>query len=150
MPPPASPREGAGRAGLYATIGVGILALLALLAFGAVRALRPAHVPAPTAFLPYTALDKSFTCDVPPGWSRASGGGDGGNAAGVLVTNGAARLEVDGDLSGSLMGDMATASNNLAENLASMTNQPSPKLTPPVETLHQGSGQGPGEEVRRL
>ncbi|MBV9851088.1 MAG: hypothetical protein JO250_15565 [Armatimonadetes bacterium] len=134
----AAPSEEVGMGRVYAAVGVGVAVVIALIAFVILHALRPAPVPAPTAYVPYVALDKSFTCDAPSGWARASGGGDGGNAAGVLLTRGAARIEVEGDLAGSLMGDIVTSNNNQADNLASMTGQPAPPQTPPVEKLHQG------------
>ena len=61
------------------------------------------------------------------GWSRGEAGGDGGNAAGVYFKSGAARIDVDGDLTGSLMGDMMRSSNTLF---------PENRQRPPVEGLH--------------
>ena len=110
---------GGGDDEIAVSLGLGAAALVLLALIFIVRAARPTMIPAPTAYTTYTALDKSFTCDQPVGWSRGEAGGDGGNAAGVYFKSGAARIDVDGDLTGSLMGDMMRSSNRSSRKIAS-------------------------------
>ncbi len=49
---------------------VGVLSFAA--AFTAVSAFTPKHTPAPESFTTYTALDKSFTCASPAGWTTTA------------------------------------------------------------------------------
>ena len=109
------------------SLGLGAAALVLLALIFIIRAAKPTLIPTPTAYATYTSLDRSFTCDEPAGWSKGEAGGDGGNAAGVYFKSGAARIDVDGSLTGSLAGDMMRAANALL---------PENRQRPPVEGLH--------------
>ena len=126
-----------GNAGKLAVgIGLGVAAIVLLALIFILRAAKPVLVAAPTAYAPYAAVDKSFTCDQPTGWARTMTGVEGGNGATVVFKSGGARVLVGNDFVGSLSGDMITAANNQAPSVDPITGQPLPPPTPPVEKLH--------------
>jgi hypothetical protein len=59
-------------------------------------------VPAPTSFATYTAKGGAFACDYPEGWEVDSGKFTGN------FTKGSAQIKVKSDISGSVIGDMAS------------------------------------------
>lgn len=123
--------------------GLGVLFVGALIAIFFLRASKPAPIAAPAAFAPYKAADGSFACLGPKGWQR-QGGASGAIRAGVLFQQDAAKIDVSSDLAGSLMGDIARASNAQTENMAGLVPENMaaslPKTKPPVEQLHASAG----------
>ncbi|MGV3720194.1 MAG: hypothetical protein ACO1SX_04720 [Actinomycetota bacterium] len=89
--------------GLSAVCGFVLVGGLAFILMGS----KPEPITAPTAFKPYTAADKAFRCEYPDGWEQ-SGGSRMGVASNGKFTKGAAVIEVDADLTGSLLFDMPT------------------------------------------
>jgi hypothetical protein len=124
----------------------GLVFIAAMGGVGAMVMRPPAPVPAPTAFAPYTATDKAFVCQAPQGW-ETSGFGSGGMNSGVLFKKGDAKIDVTADLAGSLMGDIAAATDRMAGGTEtagggiSMPGLPGvdlgAKRKPPVEKLHE-------------
>ncbi len=132
-PPPGSasayapqlPAKTAAGPGLYFGLGAGLLVLLGLI-FG-LSALKPKTVAAPTVYKTYTAIDNSFSCDQPGGWTLHETGATNGNLATASFEEGHARVRVISDATGSIMADTMAASN---------ANLPPEQQVPPVQKLH--------------
>ena len=122
---PRSSSKGTSGMTLYIGLGVGVLVLAGLI-FG-IRALKPALVAAPTAYSTYSAIDNSFTCDQPGGWTMHETGATSGNLATATFESGHARVRVVSDATGSLMGDIVGAGNS---------NLPPAQQVPAVQKLH--------------
>lgn len=130
-------------------IGGGLAVVLVL--FFVIRAFRPAPIPAPTAFLPYTAPDKSFVCESPGGWGRDEAGVEGSQAAGVVFKQGSARIDIDSDETSGVMTDIINATNaqqqQAREDMMSTPGIPQnlpipPPPVPAVEQLHTRAASG--------
>ena len=94
-----------------AKIGAGLLIVL-VIGFFISKALQPQPIEAPSTFIVFTAGDKSFSCDAPANWENTTATKGGGGVVGnATFKMGAARIDVRSDLAGSLMGDIARASN---------------------------------------
>lgn len=126
---------------------VGALVFVAAMGgVGAVMMRPPAPVAPPTAFSPYTAKDKAFACQGPQGWELEDFAGGGMNS-GVLFKKGDAKIDITADLAGSLMGDIAAATDRMASGGEaagggiSLPGVPGAGLgkarKPPVEKLHE-------------
>jgi hypothetical protein len=126
------------RAGLF--IGLGFLAVVAIVLILVVRATHPPLVAAPTAYASYSDSDQSFTIDQPVGWT-VSGGGSGGIESTATFRSGNAEIKVGSDLGGSLLGDVAQAQNNQFENMASLAGVNAPPPVPPIVKVHAESEQ---------
>ncbi len=132
-PPPGASPAYAPRAaaktpqgtGLYLGLGAGFLVLLGLI-FG-VQALKPKPAAAPAAYKTYSAIDNSFSCDQPGGWTLHETGATNGNLATATFEDGHARVRVVSDATGSLMGDIVGAGN---------ANLPPEQQIPAVQKLH--------------
>jgi hypothetical protein len=68
---------------------------------------RPKPITAPKTFKAFTASDGSFRCEYPEGWSKGAGASH-GIASMARFKDGAAVIDVESDLTGSLMADMPT------------------------------------------
>lgn len=123
--PPKAPQKAASGANLYFGLGVGLLALIGLI-FG-IGALKPKLAAAPTVYKTYTAIDNSFSCDQPGGWTLHETGATSGSLATASFQDGPARVRVISDAIGSLLGDMQTAGN---------ANLPQAMQIPAVQKLH--------------
>lgn len=123
---------------LYLGLVGAALVLVALLFI--VRALRPVTVPAPAAYKTYTAIDNTFSCDQPVGWTMHETGATSGALSTVTFEQAHVRVRVVSDSIGSLMGDIAPAGNNFAGNAAGDLPPgvpPPPPPKPAVEQLHE-------------
>jgi len=129
-PTPAAKSAPSGLA-LYGGLAGAALVLVALIFV--VRALRPVTVAAPTAYKTYTAIDNTFSCDQPAGWTMHETGATSGALSTVTFEKSHVRVRVVSDSIGSLMADTMT-SNTSTETLPGMPPPPPPK--PPVEKLH--------------
>ncbi len=131
--------DSASRSKIILGVGGGVFVLLLVLAYF-VFARKPESIPAPTAFVPFEASDKSFEGEGPKGWQRRRSVGLGGMGSGVRFEHAAASIVIASDLQGSLMGDIARANNAQFENMAGMLPEgmqnAMPKAVPPVEALH--------------
>ncbi len=112
--------------GLYFGLGGGLILLLGLI-FG-LGALKAKPVLAPASYKTYTAIDNSFTCDQPAGWTLHETGATNGNLATATFEDGKARVRVISDATGSLISDTMGASN---------ANLPPEQQVAPVEKLHK-------------
>ncbi|MBC8103308.1 MAG: hypothetical protein H7Z41_12030 [Cytophagales bacterium] len=134
-----------GRPSANLLIGGGVLLAVVLVALFFTVASRPDHVAAPKVFKPYTAADRSFVCVAPGGWGRRVSSAQGIESR-VLFQKGDAKIDIASDLMGSLMGDMARASDAQMEG---MWEQMPPEVRarigggaqaarakPPVEQIH--------------
>lgn len=116
---------------------VGAALVLIALIFG-VRALRPVTVPMPTSYKTYTAIDNTFSCDQPAGWTMHETGATSGALSTVTFQQAHVRVRVISDSIGSLRGDMATAANNSAGGMPLPPGvPPPPPPKPAVEQLHE-------------
>lgn len=119
----------------------GAAPVLLALAFG-ILALRPVTVPAPASYKTYTAIDNTFSCDQPVGWTMHETGATSGALSTATFEQSHVRVRVISDSIGSLRGDMATASNNSVGSVGGDMPLP-PGLPPPppakpaVEQLHE-------------
>jgi hypothetical protein len=123
----------------------GIVFVAAMGGVGALLMRPPAPVTAPKAFTAYTASDKAFACQAPQGWETVSSG-SGGMNSGALFKNGDAKIDITADLAGSLVGDIAAASDRAAGGVdsagggISLPGVPGMEVgkarKPPVEKLH--------------
>lgn len=148
--------------GLSAVCGFVLIGGLAFLLVGN----KAEPVTAPTAFKPFTATDKAFRCEYPDGWYKTGGGSHGIMSRGKF-TKGTAVIEVDADLTGSLMFDMPTpggvdpTSGDLGGSGAGMPDPSSipgmEKLAganlkmdrrPPVEKLHEARQKSFAQELK--
>ena len=128
---PPAPAKNTQGAGLYVGLGIGLLALLGLI-FG-VQALKPKRVALPASYKTYTAIDSSFSCDQPGGWTLHETGATNGNLATATFEDGHARVRVVSDATGSLIADIAGAGN---ANLPPVQQVPPEQQVPPVQKLH--------------
>ena len=137
-PPGAAPpgkSAPSGRA-LYGGLAGAALVLVALIFI--VRALRPVTVTAPTAYKTYTAIDNTFSCDQPAGWTMHETGATSGVLSTATFEKAHVRFRVVSDSVGSLMGDIATANNNAASSIPLPPDAPPPPPPKPaVEQLHE-------------
>jgi len=117
---------------LYGSLALTALVLVALIFV--VRALRPVTVAAPTAYKTYTAIDNTFSCDQPVGWTMHETGATSGALSTVTFEKAHVRVRVISDSIGSLVADTMT-SNTSTETLPGMPPPPPPK--PAVEKLHE-------------
>lgn len=122
---PPAPAKNTQGAGLYLGLGVGFLVLLGLI-FG-VQALKPKRVALPASYKTYTAIDSSFSCDQPGGWTLRETGATNGNLATATFEDGHARVRVVSDATGLLIADTMGAGN---------ANLPPEQQVPPVQKLH--------------
>lgn len=123
-------------AALYGGLAGAALVLVALIFV--VRALRPVTVAAPTAYKTYTAIDNTFSCDQPAGWTMHETGATSGALSTVTFEKAHVRVRVVSDSIGSLMGDIATANNNAASGIPLPPGvPPPPPPKPAVEQLHE-------------
>jgi hypothetical protein len=122
--PPAPVKSSPGP-GLFFALGGGLLALT-LVIFG-LKALWPKPAVVPTSYKTYTAIDNSFSCDQPAGWSLRETGATNGNLATAVFDSGPARVRVISDATGSVMGDIAGAGN---------ANLPPAQQVPAVQKIH--------------
>jgi hypothetical protein len=126
-------------------IGLGVLFVGALVGAYFLFARKPEVMKAPTGYTPYVSADKTFACDSPNGWQRRESAG-GGIMSGVVFTQGKAKIDINSDLQGSLMGDIARSSNSQIDGISGMlppgmtANTPAPR--PPVEKLHMSTTNG--------
>ncbi len=124
--------------------GLSIAFIGALVAIFFLKASKPESVPAPSAYAPFTAPDKSFACLAPKDWETQSASAH-AVMGGALFKSGPAKIDITSDLMGSLMGDIVTASNAQAESLAGMMPggqlPAGMKTRPPVEQLHTAGKQ---------
>jgi hypothetical protein len=88
---------------------------------------------APTSYTPYEAADKAFSCSAPGGWQSQSSAGQ-GIRSGATFRKGGALIDIDADLQGSLMGDIARSAGNVGAGLIPGLEA---KRKPPVETVHE-------------
>lgn len=130
-PPPAVKSAPAGLA-LYGGLAGAALVLVALIFI--VRALRPVTVAAPTTYKTYTAIDNTFSCDQPAGWTVHETGAMNGVLSTVTFEKAHVRVKVISDAIGSLMSE-GTPSTASTETLPGMPPPPPPK--PAVEKLHE-------------
>ena len=122
---PAAPAKTGPGAGLYLGLGAGLLVLTGII-FGLI-ALWPKPAVLPVSYKTYTAIDNSFSCDQPGGWSLHETGATSGNLATAVFQSGPARVRVISDATGSLMGDIQSSGNS---------NLPPAQQIPPVQKLH--------------
>ena len=115
-------------------IGLALAALVLVGLIFVVRALRPVTVAAPTAYRTYTAIDNTFSCDRPVGWTMHETGATTGAESTVTFQQAQVRVRVISDAVGSLMADSMASSNVSVEAVPGMP--PPPPPTPPVEKLH--------------
>lgn len=111
--------------GLFLGLGAGLLVVAGLI-FGLI-ALWPKPAVVPTSYKTYTAIDTSFSCDQPAGWSFHETGATNGNLATAVFESGPARIRVISDATGSIMGDLAGAGNS---------NLPLAQQVPAVQKIH--------------
>ena len=130
-PTPAVKSAPSGLA-LYGGLAGAALVLIGLIFV--VRALRPVTVAAPTAYKTYTAIDNTFSCDQPVGWTMHETGATSGVLSTVTFEKAHVRVRVVSDSIGSLMADTMT-SNVSTEPIPGMPPPPPPK--PAVEKLHE-------------
>lgn len=119
-------------AALYGGLAGAALVLVALIFV--VRALRPVTVTAPTAYKTYTAIDNTFSCDQPVGWTMHETGATSGALSTVAFEKAHVRVRVISDSIGSLMADGMTSSAP-TDPIPGMPPPPPPK--PAVEKLHE-------------
>jgi len=133
----AAPAAKSSPSGPVLYFGLGMAAVVLVGLIFVLRALKPVIVTAPTHYKTYTAIDNTFSCDQPDGWKMHETGATNGNLATVTFEQSHVRVRVVSDATGSIMGDIATASNNSAssETLPGMPPPPPPK--PAVEQLHE-------------
>ena len=135
-PPGVATKSAPSGLALYGGLALAALVLVALIFV--VRALRPVTVAAPTAYKTYTAIDNSFSCDQPAGWTMHETGATEGVLSTVTFEKAHVRVRVISDSIGSLMGDVTTANNNAAESIPLPPGMPPPPPPPPaVEKLHE-------------
>jgi hypothetical protein len=91
------------------------------------------RVAAPAKYTKYEASDRAFSCSAPEGWESVSSASQ-GTRSGALFRKGGALIDVDADLQGSLMGDIARATGNIGAGLVPGMEG---KRKPPVETVHE-------------
>lgn len=101
--------------------GLTAVCLLTLVGGGAfvLTASRPKPITAPKTFKTFAAADGSFRCEYPEGWTKASGASH-GIASMARFKNGGAVIDVESDLTGSLMGDMPTPGGGMPGGDAEM------------------------------
>lgn len=119
-------------AALYGGLALAAAVLVALIFV--VRALRPVTVAAPTAYKTYTAIDNTFSCDQPLGWTMHETGATSGALSTVTFEKAHVRVRVVSDSIGSLMADGMTSSVP-TDPIPGMPPPPPPK--PAVEKLHE-------------
>ena len=135
-PPGVVPAAKAAPSGLALYGGLTATALVLVCLIFVVRALRPVTVTAPAAYKTYTAIDNTFSCDQPVGWTRHETGATSGAESTVTFEKAHVRVRIISDSTGSLMGDIMGAGNNAStETLPGMPPPPPPK--PVVEKLHE-------------
>ena len=91
-------------------IGGGIVFVLVLVVLFFTVASQPDSISAPQTFKPYAAPDNSFACLAPTGWERRESSAQGIERQ-VIFRKGEAKIAIASDLQGSLMGDMARATD---------------------------------------
>ena len=128
-------------------IGLGVVAVVALVLIFIFKASKPEVISAPTAFVTFTAPDKSFACEAPSDWQR-QGMSLHGTTGGARFEKGAAKIAILADLQGSLMGDIARATSAQSENFNGMLppGAQMPKQKPPVEALHEAGRKTTAEQ----
>ena len=96
-----------GGGGSKVAIAIGAFFLVVVVAGGLFMFVgrNPPKVDAPTAFVAYTAPDKSFSCQQPEGWDVSDAAG-GAVVASAAFMQGGAKIDITSDLSGSLMADI--------------------------------------------
>lgn len=139
-PASAPSRGGPARTALFWGVGLAIILLLYTVA----RANKGVHVAAPTAFVPYTAADKSFMCEAPAGWHAEGIGAEGGQGSRTIISQGDAVITLRSNASASTMADMMNATNaqqqQAREDLQNMPGGPPagmPAPPPPVPAVQQ-------------
>ena len=119
-------------------VGLGIAAVVMFALIFVIRALKPVMVAAPTSYKTYTAIDNTFSCDQPAGWTMHETGATNGNLSTVTFSQGHVKVRIVSDATGSVMGDIATASNNSASGMEPVPGMPPPPPPKPaVEQLHE-------------
>lgn len=116
---------------LYGGLALAAAVLIALIFV--VRALRPVTVASPTAYKTYTAIDNTFSCDQPAGWTMHETGATSGALSTVTFEQAHVRVRVVSDSIGSLMADTMTSVPT--DPVPGMPPPPPPK--PAVEKLHE-------------
>ena len=122
---PQAPAKKSLPVGLFFGLGAGVLALAGVI-FG-LSLLWPKKAVVPTSYKTYTAIDSSFLCDQPGGWSLHETGATNGNLATAAFQSGAARVRVISDATGSVMADLASVGNS---------NLPAAQQVPAVQKIH--------------
>jgi hypothetical protein len=133
-----------------ATIVVAAIASLAFIGFAQVTVFAGAmggeKVTAPKSYEKYVARDKAFACLKPAGWEMADSA-LGGTQSSVEFSKGLASVEVDSDLSGSLIGDIARAGGaGLGDLEGKIPGVQLKAPKPPVEVLHDAGKKSAEEE----
>jgi hypothetical protein len=133
-------------------IGGGVVLTLILVVLFFTVASRPDTIAAPQAFKPYAAPDDSFACLAPAGWERRESSSMGIQGQ-VIFRKGDAKIDIASDLQGSLMGDLARATDTQTQALMEQMEQLPPELRaqlggtsptasrPPIEQVHLQSKQ---------
>ena len=103
-------------------IGGGVVLTLILVMLFFTVASRPDTIAAPQAFKPYAAPDRSFACLAPTDWDRRESAEHGVQGQ-VIFRKGDAKIDIASDLQGSLMGDMARATDAQTQALMDQMNQ---------------------------
>ncbi len=124
--------------------GLGLAIVLGIVIAGLIwwhRYTHPAIVPAPLGFATYNAPDGGFQVAQPLGWSNDASSSM-ATDSGARFKQGACKIIVSSDLSGSLMADIAQSQNTQQQNIASEAGLPAPTTAlPPVEKLHEAGKQ---------
>jgi len=140
-PPPGSappmgmmPAAKAAPSGLALYSGLALAAVVLVGLIFLVRALRPITVAVPASYKTYTAIDNTFSCDQPTGWTMHETGATSGALSTVTFEMAHVRVRVVSDSVGSLMADTMTSSASV-DPIPGMPPPPPPK--PAVEKLHE-------------
>jgi hypothetical protein len=131
-PPPA------WASALMVLAAISVVALVML--FGFPRGV--AHATAPKAFKKFSTPGNAFTGQGPENWKRTRQAGMGGTMGEVRFRDGDAEIVVSDDLFGSLMGDIAAASDAQLQNIVgslpgNMGESMAGSNEPPIEKLHK-------------
>jgi hypothetical protein len=142
MPLPGRPdlaEDGGPNVKLIVGIAAGLLVALVGIVFVLVKVMNPPapRLSAPSGFVAYAPADNAFKCEAPEGWEKSEAGG-GGMMSGAVWKKGHAKIDVDTDLQGSLMGDIMESSNRQIDGMGEGANpMPMPTPKPAVEKLHE-------------
>ncbi|MES2460432.1 MAG: hypothetical protein V4671_07600 [Armatimonadota bacterium] len=116
-------------------IGGGVLLTLILVVLFFTVASQPDTIAAPQAFKPYSAPDNSFACLAPTGWERKESAAQGIQGQ-VIFRKGEAKIDIASDLQGSLMGDLARATDAQSQALMEQIEQLPPELRAQLTTVN--------------